>query len=78
MRHIAAFILSAGLAAMASSLWACQNDRYAPRFEREFQDQYEPAEPNTPNGSPFILAGMGVGGAMLAGSLVYSLIRPTA
>ena len=61
-----------------TSVIACENDSQTPVYEQQFQEQYEPqpvlADDSSAN-KPVLAASMGAGGALLLGSLGYSLLR---
>ena len=81
MRTIATLLL---LACLSNAAVACLNDRDSRPTEENYQRQYEPQDEQPryvrqgTSGSPVALASMGIGGALLGGSLIYSLFRKIA
>lgn len=67
------FLVSVGAASVVA---ACINDSESERYEERHQERYElvEAEESPPHpGAPYVLAGIGLGGVALVGSLGYSL-----
>lgn len=63
--------------AVAPIASACINDRRSEEFEQDLQENYRPREtvPSESTASGLVLAGMGVGGTLLLGSLGFSVWR---
>ena len=79
MRHALIYLALVGILSMAAPTYACLNDEDSGRYEKSYQQQYEPQQAvplvNSITQQPYALAGMGVGSALLIGSLAFSLLR---